>query len=85
MKNRRIGKIKFHKDSYNESIIDIFYGLKFLPHDIEYSYYCDCIVLTGYSSNFRELNSGDIIPEYNVIVNSNNTLVSNNIRVEEIT
>lgn len=56
----------------NEQLIEIFYHMKFIPLRVEYLFYQRAFEYIGISFLFEEVNTGEIIPEYEVIIDTKN-------------
>jgi len=76
MRNKKgtIRVAKEHLDYYIDNHLDDNQVFKnFVPTSVSMDYMDDQIIFKGYSPMFRPLKEGESIPEYNVIIDVNDT------------
>lgn len=66
---RRIGKITISDMVFMDNTKMLFKVFaKFIPVRLEHEYHIASFTYSGYSLDFEEVNEGDVIPTYNVVL-----------------
>jgi hypothetical protein len=58
----------------NEDLVEVFYKMKLIPYRVEHLWHESAFEYGGYSPLFDELKEGEVIPEYQIEINTENGL-----------
>lgn len=78
LKNRK-GSVKIRKKLIDDALKDVNKLLEhffkdFFPVNMEYCHFDDNFIYYGYSSQFKEIQEGEEIPEYNAMITIDESL-----------